>query len=314
MKVGQGEFTYEWHEHWAKIPQTETGKANGRTHGVTALDNGDVIVFNQAQPGVLRFNKDGQLVNAWGDRFGGAHGLTETTHDNAPALWLTDQSSAEVVKVNLDGRTLMNLQRAPHPVYSGTGGSAKYVPTWVAVNEESMGGNGDVWVTDGYGSNYIHRYTKSGAYVSSINGTEGKAGAFACPHGITFIPKKSGPELYIADRSNKRVQVYDAEGNFKRVFGADYLNSPCMFVHRKGIVYIPELFARLAIVDENDKLITYVGENAAAKGSPGWPNLPAEQIKPGLFNSPHGMAVDKDGNLYVVEWIIGGRITNLARV
>jgi DNA-binding beta-propeller fold protein YncE len=134
-----------------------------------------------------------------------------------------------------------------------------------------------------------------------------------CPHGATFIPKTAGPELYIADRGNHRVQVYDGDGKFKRSFGADFLNSPCGFVYRNGVVYIPELNARLAILDDHEKLITYIGENAAARKSPGWPDLPAAQILPGKFNSPHGMAVDSAGNLYVAEWIIGGRITKLAR-
>jgi hypothetical protein len=80
------------------------------------------------------------------------------------------------------------------------------------------------------------------------------------------------------------------------------------------VVYIPELHARLAILDDHDKLITYIGENAAACKLPGWPNLPAAQIHPGKFNSPHGVAVDSDGNLYVAEWIVGGRVTKLARV
>ena len=311
MKVGQGEFTYEWIEHWARIPDTESGRSNGRTHGVVALENGDVLIFNQAQPGVLRFGADGKLKNAWGDRFGGAHGMTLAYDGDVPVLWLTDQDSAEVVKTTLDGRTLLNLQRPNIPPYQA---GAKYVPTWVAVNEERLGGNGDVWVTDGYSTNYIHRYTKSGAYVGSINGTEGKTGAFACPHGIMFIPKTGGAELYIADRANKRVQVYDAEGKFKRSFGSDFLNSPDGFVYRDGIVYVPELHARITILDEHDKLIAHIGEYAAAPKTPGWPNLPAAQILPGKFNSPHGMAVDSQGNLYVGEWIIGGRVTKLARV
>jgi sugar lactone lactonase YvrE len=311
MKVGQGEFTYEWIEHWACIPDTESGRSNGRTHGAGALENGDVLIFNQAQPGVLRFDAEGKLKNAWGDRFGGAHGMTVALDGEVPVLWLTDQNSAEVVKTTLDGRALLNLQRPEIPAYQGGG---RFVPTWVAVNEERLGGNGDVWVTDGYGSNYIHRYTKAGGYVASINGTEGKAGALACPHGITFIPKTAGAELYIADRGNKRVQVYDPEGKFKRSFGADFLTSPCGFVHRNGVIYVPELYARLAILDDREKLITYIGENETACKSAAWPNLPAGQILPGKFNSPHGMAVDSAGNLYVAEWIVGGRVTKLARV
>jgi hypothetical protein len=162
MKVGQGEFTYEWIEHWVRIPETESGKKNGRTHGVVALADGDVMVFNQAQPGVLRFDSNGKLKNAWGDRFGGAHGMTLAMEGDTPVLWLTDQDSAEVVKTTLDGRTLLNLQRPNIAPYQA---GAKYVPTWVAVNEERYGGNGDVWVTDGYSTNFIHRYTKAGAYL-----------------------------------------------------------------------------------------------------------------------------------------------------
>lgn len=311
MVIGSGEFTYEWVEHWVRIPETESGQANGRTHGVGVAANGDVILFNQAQPGVLHFSADGKLKNAWGDRFGGAHGFTLVQDGAAEALWLTDQDSGEVVKTTLDGRALLNLQRPPLPVYQGP---KKFVPTWVGVNEERFGGNGDIWVTDGYGANYIHRYTKTGAYVSSINGTEGKAGAFACPHGIMFIPKPGGAELYIADRSNRRVQVYDAEGNFKRVFGSDFLHSPCGFVQRNGIVYVPELFGRLAVLDASDRLITYLGDNPGIEKTTGWPNLPAAQIHAGKFNSPHGMAVAPNGDLYVGEWIIGGRVTKLARV
>jgi len=311
MKIGSGEFTYEWIEHWVRLPDTEPVRHNGRTHGLAVAENGDVFVFAQSQPGLLRYSPDGQLKNAWGDRFQGAHGLTLVKDGDREVLWLTDQNSGEVSKNSLDGWTLQTLQRPPVPIYQG---EKKFVPTWVAVNEERFGGNGDVWVADGYGASFVHRYTKAGAYVSSINGSEGRAGTFNCPHGITFIPKPGGAELYIADRSNKRVQVYDAEGNFKRVFGTDYLHSPCGFVHRNGVVYCPELLGRLAVIDSNDKLITYLGDQPGVEKIKGWPNLPADQIHAGKFNSPHGMAVAANGDLYVGEWILGGRVTKLKRV
>lgn len=311
MKVGQGEFTFEWIENWVRIPETESGRSNGRTHGVVALDGGDLLVFNQAQPGVLRFDSSGKLKNAWGDRFGGAHGMCLSYDGDVPVLWLTDQNSAEVVKTSLGGRTILNLERPPIAVYQSC---SKFVPTWVAVNEAQIEGNGDVWVADGYGANYVHRFSKSGAYISSINGTEGKAGAFACPHGIAFVSRPSGPELYIADRANRRVQVYDPSGQFKRSFGQDFLTSPCGFVHRNGMLYVPELKVRLSILDDRDKPIACIGENDAVCKSAGWPNLPASQILPGKFNSPHAAAVDSAGNIYIVEWIIGGRITKLAKV
>lgn len=203
----------------------------------------------------------------------------------------------------------MNIRRPELNIYRHD----QYSPTWVAVNEERHGGNGDIWVADGYGTNYIHRYDKSGQYLHSINGEEGRAGAFTCPHGIWFDHRKAEPELYIADRGNRRVQVYDAEGHFKRTFGSDFLTSPCGFSASDGLLVVPELRARVTILDENDRPVSFLGSNELVCDLPGWPNHPAELVEPGKFNSPHAAAADSQGDLYVVEWIIGGRITKLVR-
>jgi hypothetical protein len=308
MHLSVGQHSYQW-LHWAKIPDTESGRASGRTHGVEVSQTGAIVVFHQADPAVLVFDSDGMLHNSWGDRFRGAHGLTLVNEGGTEYLWLTDQHSAEVVKTTLDGRTIMNIQRPDLPVYH----EGKYSPTWVAVNSESAGGNGDIWVTDGYGQNYVHRYTRGGDYIGSINGEEGAAGAFRCPHSIWFDTRKTEPELYIADRTNHRIQVYDADGRFKRVFGSDFLTSPCAFTAFEDRLIIPELRARVTVLDGDDRLIGVLGDNESVVSISGWPNHPAELIQAGKFNSPHDAAADNAGNIYVVEWIIGGRITKLAR-
>ena len=310
MRITGGDRAYEWIENWARTPDNESSRTNGRTHGVVVSEAGQVIVFHQANPAVLVFDADGTLQAAWGDRFAGAHGMTLVRDGDTEYLWLTDQTSGEVVKTTLDGQTVMNVERPDLPAYQG----GNYAPTWVAVNQERHGGNGDIWVADGYGQNLIHRYDQTGRYLASINGEEGQAGAFKCPHGIWVDTRKAAPELYIADRGNRRVQVYDLDGQFKRAFGSDILTSPCGFVTHGDDLLIPELFARLTILDANDELVGYFGANEEVVGMAGWPNHPAEMIVPGKFNSPHGMAADHAGNLYVVEWIIGGRITKLARV
>ena len=309
MRVGTGQHTYEWIDNWGRIPDTPSGRENGRTHGVVVSETGNVLVFNQANPAVLVFDADGKLIDWWGDRFLGAHGMTLVKEGDTEYLWLTDQGTGEVVKTTLDGQTVLNIDRPDHPVYQ----KASYSPTWVAVNEERFGGNGDIWVTDGYGSNYIHHYDKTGKYLNSINGEEGKTGPFNCPHGIWMDTRKAEPELYVADRSNKRIQVYDVEGNYKRAFGADYLTSPDGFITHGEFLMMPELYARLTILDGNDRLVAHLGSNEDVVKVKGWPNI-HDHLQAGKFNSPHGMAADKDGNLYVVEWITGGRITKLAKV
>jgi hypothetical protein len=85
---------------------------------------------------------------------------------------------------------------------------------------------------------------------------------------------------------------------------------------------VAELRARLALVDRDDRLIGYIGADETVCDRPGWPNaknavgeaVRPPALTPGKFNSPHGLAADMDGNLYVAEWLIGGRYTRLARV
>lgn len=309
MRVGSGEHTYEWVEDWIKIPETPTGGTNGRTHGVVVTEAGTVMVFHQASPAVLHYCPDGGLLGAWGERFAGAHGMTLVKEGDTEYLWLADETSGEVVKTTLKGKTVQSLERPDIPFYE----TAKYSPTWVAVNEERLGGNGDVWVADGYGASCIHRYDKTGRYVSTITGIEGKAGPLNCPHGICFDARHGQPELYIADRGNMRVQVYDADGRFRRAFGQDILTSPCGFAVHGPYLFIPELYGRITVLDEYDQLVCYLGAGESVRRTKGWPNVPGYMLEPGTFNSPHAMAADKDGNLYVVEWIVGGRVTKLVK-
>ncbi len=310
MTIGKDDYKYEWIEDWAKIPGTQSTETNGRTHGIVISKTGNVIIFNQADPAVLVFDSSGKLVDSWGSRFNGAHGLTLTEEGGTEYLWLTDQYSGEVLKTTLSGEEILLIKKPHLNIYI----EKEYSPTWAAVFEERFGGNGDIWLTDGYGSNYIHQYNKEGIYLKSINGEKGNAGAFECPHSVFFDYRKSEPELYVADRANKRFQVFDPDGNFKRSFGDDFLGCPCRGVVKDGVLYVPELCARLTILDENDKLITYLGQNEQVCEVPGWPDHPKKLIEPGKFNSPHDMAVDKYDNLYVVEWIKGGRITKLKTV
>jgi len=183
----------------------------------------------------------------------------------------------------------------------------------VAVDEVRHGGSGDIWVTDGYGTGLIHRYSADGTYVSSIDGSEG-GGLFSCPHGIWIDTRKAEHELLVADRGNHRIQVYTMEGIYKRTFGADVLTSPDCFAPNGDEIVVPELFGRLAVFDANEALVGYLGDQPEAQKLAGWPNVAPELIVEGKFNSPHGAAADAAGNIYSGEWIVGGRLVKLALV
>ena len=195
MRIGEGANTYEWNDGWAKGPETDSSRAGWAHHGVVVTEAGDVIAYHQGDPTVLVFDGDGNLKRTWDTSLAEAHGITLVKEDGVEYLWIADngrkrdpatgyeypsaheQYSGQVVKTTLDGRTVTTLDKPDNPVY----GEGSYSPTWVAVNEERYGGNGDVWVADGYGENHVHRFNKDGGLIGSINGTEGDAGAFDCP-------------------------------------------------------------------------------------------------------------------------------------
>lgn len=299
---------YKWNVDWVKIPGSEDANVNGRTHGVVVSKSGNILIFHQASPAVLTYSEEGKLLSAWGN-FPGAHGMTLVEESGTEYLWLTDQNSKQVVKMTLEGQEIQSLPPPGHAAYE----SGNYVPTWVAVNEKRIGGNGDIWVADGYGCNLVHRYDEAGKYLSSIDGSEGEAGLFNCPHGIWIGLRNGEPLLYIADRGNRRVQVYDVESNFRKAFGADFLTSPDGFAAHGEMLIVPELVSRVTLLDADDGLITIIGENDAVNQQAGWPNNRA-LLQPEKFNSPHGATADAKGNIYVTEWMTGGRITKLEKL
>ena len=308
MRIGSDHHTYEWRDNWVRFPDTELGRQDLAHHGVVVTESKEVIMFHEGGPAVLVFDTEGVLLRSWDTTLTNAHGMDLVKEDGSEYLWMADNKSGQVVKTDLQGQTVMNIQRPDISVYR----EGEYKPTWVAVNQERWGGNGDVWVADGYGQSHVHRYDKRGEYISSINGEEG-AGRFVSSHGVFIDTRKPEPELYVADRTNRRVQVYDLDGKFKRVFGSDFLTSPSGFIIIGDLMGVVELKASIKLLDMDDSLVATLGGNDGAAEIGGWPDTPPEHIHPGKFNSPHGAAADADGNLYVVELMTGGRVIKLVK-
>ena len=337
MKLGTGDNIYEWVGDWAKVPDTDSARRGWAHPGIVVTESGDVVTHHAGDSTVMVFGADGNLKHSWDSGVVDGHDIALANDSNEEYLWIADNGSkrshlhayddppgvggkvvGKAVKKTLTGETVLTLGPPDLPVYQ----EGDFMPTSVAVNEERYGGNGDVWVADGYGQNYVHRFDRSGNYISSINGEEGTAGKFATPHGVMVDRRKSQPELYVADRANNQGQVYDLEGNFKRAFGSDYLVTPCGFVASGDNLIVAELRARVAVLDIDDKLVCYLGANEPVTDVDGWPNnndeagapIRTSVLEPGKFNSPHGVAADPDGNIYVAEWLIGGRFTKLAKL
>lgn len=292
---------YRWHENWVTVPPPG-GPGGARTHGLAVTRAGDLLVFHQGNPALLTYSPDGLLLNAWGD-YPGAHGITRIDENGEEFLWLVDDTRGQVHKVTLSGRVLQQLESPP----TGASTKARFSPTQMAVNSA----NGDLWLADGYGTFQVHRYTSEGKHLCSLTGEE-SGPHFHVPHGLSFV---AHDELWVADRRNRLVRVFDGDGNARSSFGREFLSSPNGFSCGPDWILISELRHSLLAVDRQGRLLARIGENSASPNEdPGWPDRPANGIVPGKFNSPHSAVVDAFGNIFVGEWLTGGRVTKLERI
>jgi hypothetical protein len=323
---------WHWHHDWARLDDVPGVADAWAHHGVAVTATGEVVGFHARR--LVVFDRDGRVARMSEPGLVEGHQITLVRDGDEERLWIADPGMCihrqvdgnighglqldggpgRAVMTTLDGDVVRQLSRPP--LEHG----AAYMPTSVAVDERAAGGSGDIWVADGYGTSLIHRYDDDGELLSTVDGTAG-AGRFQCPHAV-FIDRR-GPEplLYVADRGNARVQVFDLGGTFVRSFGDGVLTTPSAFAVVGDLLVVAELRARLALFDRHDALVGYLGANEEVADEPGWPNaldesgnvVPSRALEAHKFNSPHGLAVDADGALYVVEWLIGGRYTKLTR-
>jgi len=249
------------------------------------------------------------LANCGFKIYGGSHDLE---FRRAP-------TGGDVTQIDPQGNRRRTLDRPPLDVYK----DSPYQPTAVAVDELRMGGSGDIWVADGYGAGLVHRYGRDGQYLATISGEEG-AGHFDEPHDLLVDRRGTSPELYIADRKNGRIQVYDLDGRFKRAVGQGTMPGPTSMALSGDVLVVSDLLAaRITLLDPDDALIVHLFAEPSAPKSwddlpDAWPNARASDgtherahLKPGAFHCPHGVAVDEEGTIYVTEFAIGGRVSVL---
>lgn len=303
MIVGSRDYQYEVVEGWAKLPSSMQW---GYTHGIETDSQGRVYVFHTGSPSVIVFDEEGNVVASWGEQFaGGAHGFYLHEEADGAYLYVTDIQRRLMVKLTLEGKEVLTIGTPERPdIYNE---EKLFIPTDVAVAP-----NGDIYIADGYGEPYIHQYTKEGDYIRSWGGPGHEPGQLLRPHGISVDLRRSEPELYVADRGNFRIQVFTLDGEHVRFITND-LDRPCSFYYTEQELFIPDLNSRVTIFDQQDQLITHLGEDQQAYKQAGWPNLPKSYYRPDRFSSPHGVCVDRQGNVYVAEWISDGRITKLKR-
>jgi hypothetical protein len=337
--MGHRDAGYRWVREWdrpADVP------SDGMAHTSIVVTRAGEIMFGDSRESELVVVDDARrpVRRVALSSVGELHGLTLVEEDTRELLWVADTGAkffggrvdvaartgalgGQVIQFDLDGHARRVLEQPPIEAY----GTGQYAPTSIVVDEQRFDGSGDLWVSDGYGAGLVHRYDADGRYCESLDGTDG-AGRFGEPHGLHIDRRGPTPELYVTDRQNRRIQVYDLDGRFKRAFGDDVLLGPSFMTRFGDRLLITDLLGgRVTIFDRDDLFVAHafarpdpIGWEQFAEGWPksGWPNTRAADgtlVRPdlatGSFNSPHGIAADDSGNVYVSEFVFGGRTVKL---
>lgn len=304
--VGAGEYRYECIHDWLLGPNLTNF---GDTHGLAQDKNGNIYVAHTVgadspwQAGVCVYSAEGKFIRRWGREFaGGSHGLDIREENGIEFLYHCDTNRQLVVKTDLGGRVIWQFGTPAEPgVYKD---GRRFVPTNVAFlpNENFV-------VGDGYGSSYLHEYTKDGQYVRTI-GTPGNGkGQLSQPHGLWLDSRGKEPMLAVADRGNNRIQYFDLDGNHVK-FVTEYMKQPCHFDIQNGHMLIPHLSAVVALLDEDNKMVAWLGEG----GPDSLRGKPKSDFPIGKFIHPHDAMFLQNGDILVAEWVPQGRITKLKRI
>lgn len=318
LTIGRDDHTYEVDHNWANLP---SGKGLRYTHGIVEDRQGRIYITNQSPDAVAVFGPDGQFMTSWGAAYqDGAHGLLIHNESGEEVLYLANTSLAEVVKTSLEGEVIWKAGVPPVPSVYGDG--QPYSPTETAVAPD-----GTVYVADGYGQSWIHVYSNEGQYLDSFGGPGTEEHHLDQPHGISMDLRGDEAALQVADRAHVRIVNYSLEGDFLGVvIPPSELRFPCTTFHAHGLLYIPDLYARVSIFDADNRKILdlgdYVeggelnaGDDVAARypDLAGYPNIRKDRRFAGKFIAPHALWVNSAGDIFVVEWIDEGRVTKLAR-
>lgn len=304
VRMGCGDMTFDTVPGWGLAPDGKS--AIGSTHGGVAVGK-DGSIYTSAHAGVFVFSPDGKVVRSFlGDRYSDMHDVKIREEGGREFLYGARNVNAEGVK--LDAATGEVVLTLPFPKESGLDLKA-FSPTAITVAP-----NGDIFLADGYASDHVFKFDKDGKYLMHFGEKGDGPAQFHTAHGMTLDTRYEPPRLLICDRNHEpkgRLVHYDLDGKFlgEVVTG---LGMPTSASVQGKFVSVPDLHGRLVVLDETNTIIAVLGNNPdRAKG--GSFNVPQEQWAEGIFSGTHGSSWDAEGNLYVQDWNVSGRIMKLVR-
>lgn len=291
-RLGSGAWSYCLDRKWGSVPE---GIDIVDATAVCVTPDDEVLVLTRGTDPVLVFSPAGKFLRSWGRETGlkRPHGVS-LGFDGS--IWITDEGSHTVRRHAPDGVLISEFGNPGKPS-TAYGGKPFNRCTHTALSPE-----GHVYVSDGYGNARIHKFDADGRRILSWGEPGTGPGQFNIPHNICC---DSEGRVYVADRENHRVQLFDGRGRYLGQW--NNLLRPCgLYIDENGptpLCYIAELGAtnagttarglrnlgpRVTVTTFDGEIVAHLGTEPMGDG-------------PGQFIAPHGIATDARGDIYVAE-------------
>lgn len=301
--LGQGNKRYRLNTQWSQADVSRNPVND--CHEMVQDSKGRIILLtNETKNNVLIYDKAGKLLTSWGTEYPGAHGLTLFNENGTEVLFICDNNRHQVIKTTLDGRVLLVLD---YPKETGQYSKAdEYIPT-----ETAIAPNGDIYVADGYGKDFIIQYDSKGRYKNHFGGRGSEPKHLLNAHGICIdVRNPLQPCLIVTSRQQNAFKRYTFNGEY-----IDTIPLPGAWVCRPVIkgdyLYAAVLQSNaqqgkqsgfVTILDKNLQVVSNLGGS-----QPQYVNHQLEEMYQTIkyFQYPHDVCVDDEENLYIAQWNSG---------
>ncbi|MBA2353898.1 MAG: hypothetical protein H0V80_04420 [Acidobacteria bacterium] len=290
--LGQGAFRYRVRPGWGQLDPAQVPIKD--CHAITEDRDGQIVLLtNHTSNNLITYRKDGSFVAKREQRFPAAHALEFRPGSRGDELlWVTDHQLSVVSLCAPDGRELRRI--APDALASRYPDLSKYHATNVAVMPE-----GDFYISDGYGSHYIHHFDPAWQYVTTFGGAGAAPEHLKQPHAIWLDTRRGGKELLVCDRGNALLKWFSPKGELLRTVPVPGSQPSNIAAMADGHIAIASLNAMILILDARDRVVSVVGGDAPIYDNGVLQPLVGHNTP---FIHPHDVYVDASGAMYVAQW------------
>jgi len=308
LAVPRAANTYTTVTDWLKLPEGRTQLGN--QHGDVAVSStGDVYVSVQdPAAGLQVYSPEGKFLRNVNGAPSDFHGFVIRKDADGEFIYGATLRGQTIVKMTLDGAIVMTIGSSSIPDQYKIR-NARSNRLALLLTGLDVAPNGDIYVTDGYASDYIHRFDKSGKYLASFGGKQPPY-SFNTLHKLAIDTRFQPARIIACDRANNRVVHLSLDGAFLGVVAKDLLLPAAIVIDGENAI-VGELSGRVTVLDKSGAAVTRIGANT--EQGIGTNKIPPEQWRPGFVLSPHGVALNARGDLFVSEFSAFGRVHRFNR-